>query len=125
MNLFFKQMLQVINSLFDGTAQKNQMWLTYGTFIFGFIISFLTGSISAIFLMFIFSMIGELIYCFVPMKTLDFYNHLIDIPDFKEFKNNFEEYLQEPKHPFNLQDFGYVFVGVVLFVVFKVLFMFF
>lgn len=125
MKLFFKQILEVIVSLANGSADKNQMWLTYGSLVFGLIISFLLGSVSAILLMCIFTLIGELIYCFVPTTYVNWLNFWFRIPDFKEFKSDIENYMKFPRHEFKVQNFAYVLIGIFIFIVLKILFLFF
>lgn len=125
MKLFFKQLLEIAQSLINGKADKKQKWLTYGTLVFGLLISLIFGSISSIVLMCIVALIGELTYCFVPINYVNWQIYTFKYPDFKEFKNDFKNYLKFPRHPFNLWNFAYVLIAIVAFIVLKLIFLIF
>ena len=125
MKLFFKKILSVIKTLVDGSADKHQKWLMYGTLIFGLIISLLLGTISSILLMAIVALCVELIYCFVPTTCVNWHDYWFKIPDFKEFKTNMETYMMSPIHAFDVNNFLYVLISIVLFIVLRILFLIF
>ena len=125
MKLFFKQLLEIAQSLINGKADKNQKWLTYGTLLFGLLISLIFGSISSIVLMCIVALIGELTYCFVPISYVNWQTYTFKYPDFKEFKSDFKNYLKFPRYPFNLWNFVYVLIAIVAFIVLKLIFLIF
>lgn len=125
MKSFFKKNLDVIRAVFSGGANKHQKWMLYGTLIFGLIISLLLGTVSSVLLMCIGALFAELTYCFVPTKYINWRNYWFRVPDFKEFKSEVENYVANPRHAFSNDDFWYVLIAVILFIILRVLFLIF
>lgn len=125
MKTFFKKILEVFTTLAKGSADKHQQWMFYGTLIIGLIISLLLGTISTVLLMCIGALFAELTYCFVPTQYINWGKYWFKVPDFKEFRTDIEGYIMNPKHTFSNDNFWYVAVAVILFIILRVIFLIF
>ena len=125
MKQFFNKIWEIIKSLFDGRANKHQKWLTYGTLVFGLIISLLFGTIFTALLMYVVGLLVELTYCYVPMIHVYWLNHWFKVPDFKGFLANKEDYLLNPSHNFKKTNLWFIMIAIVIFIPLRLLFLIF
>lgn len=125
MKTFFNKIWTMTKILFNGSASKHQKWLTYGSLVFGLIISLLLGTILSALLMYIVALFCELVYCFVPTKYVRFAERWFEIPDFKEFKSDKDNYIMNPRHDFKTNNLWFILIGVIMFLILRVLFLIF
>lgn len=125
MKEFFNKLWNITKLLCNGSATKHQKWLTYGTLVFGLVISLIFNTIISALLMFVGALLVELIYCFVPTTNVRWFNRWYELPDFKEFKNDREHYIANPRHQFKPNNFWFVMIAIIIFIILKLLFLIF
>ena len=125
MKQFFKTVYTMVKDFFYGNADKHQKYLTYGTLIFGLLVSIIFGVVSSILLMLIASFVVEFTYCFVPTKVIIYKEKEFKVPNYKEFFTNIPKYITNPKHEFKIGNIVYIIVSIVLFLVIKAIFLIF
>lgn len=122
---FFKEIWGTTKTLFNGCSNKHQKCLAYGSLVLALIINLLLGTILSALLSYVIMLICELTYCFVPTKSVRFNNKWYEIPDFKEFKNNKDNYIMNPRKIFKTHNLWFIFVGIIIFVFISLLFLIF
>jgi len=122
---FFKKIIEVFNSLANGTANKHHKNMFYYTLIFGILSSLLLGTLMSVLLMCVGALFAELVYCFVPTQDINWDKYWFKVPDFKEFRSDIDGYISNPRHTFSGETFWYIAVAIFLFIFFRTLFLIF
>lgn len=122
---FFKKIWGISKTLFTGYANKHQKCLAYGSLILALVLSLLFGTILSALVSYAIVLFSELVYCFVPTKSIRFNNKWYEIPDFKEFKNNKDKYIATPRNAFKTNNLWFVFVGIAIFILIRLIFLIF
>lgn len=125
MKQFFQNLVVSFKNLITRKVNKHQKWLFLSSLIFGLILGLVLGTISTLILMFIFGVLFEAVYYFVPFKKVQWLNYWFNVPDFKEFKTNHTLYLIKPQHEINVEDFSYFYCSLIIFILVRIIFLFF
>lgn len=116
-----KDFLVNLCEILKNTYKHQRLHITLGVIIplllwligFGFIFSLLCGALAGL--------IEELIYCYVPLKTIKIWKWGLKVPDFKAFKEEFKSGNITTKHSFENENYKYNFIGLSIFVIIIIL----
>ena len=120
---FFKNILNTLKNVYKFNFSEHQGWLFFGTLILGILLSLITGLITTIILTSIVVILSELIYCFVPRKSVVWGDMWFFVPDFKEFKKNTLFRILNPIIPFDIYNLYYMFCALCFVILFKLIFL--
>jgi len=125
MRTFFNKVSDITKALLKGYANNHQKCLTYGTLVFALLLNLIFGTFFSVLMTYLMALLYEYTYCFIPTKFVRFFNHWFEIPDFYEFERDKENYLTNPRHNFSMSNIWFIIAGLVIFIVVKIIFVFF
>lgn len=78
-----------------------------------FVMALLCGALAGLF--------EEIIYCYAPLKVINFCKISIKIPDFKKWKDELKSGNVKTKHSFENENYKYNFIGLSIFIIIIIL----
>lgn len=116
--------INLFKNLFT-SGYTHQRFLTFSIFALCIVLNVIMSYLSVLVLSLLLGLIIELTYCFVPMKQKSILGINIKHPDYKSFFDNFNNLSFENYHKLDTHNLYYVYLGLILFTILKIVFMIF